>query len=115
VLDRDYMSVPEDEIQEIESVLTLLGGKVVFGADDFASMSPPLPPAMPDWSPVRTFGGYQKRSQTDEHRYALAAQCGCASACGVHGHGHATALATRAPARDEAAFWGALGCSCWAF
>ncbi|MGA8889829.1 MAG: hypothetical protein WB489_24580 [Pseudolabrys sp.] len=21
---------------------------------------PPLPPAMPDWSPVRTFGGYRR-------------------------------------------------------
>ncbi|AMJ59977.1 amidohydrolase [Bosea sp. PAMC 26642] len=115
VLDRDYMNVPEDEIQDIESVLTLLGGKVVFGAGDFAPMSPPLPPVMPDWSPVRSFGGYQKRAALDDRKYAFAASCGCASACGVHGHAHATALTAAAPARDEGAFWGALGCSCWAF
>lgn len=115
VLDRDYMSVPEDEIQDIESVLTLLGGKPVHGVGDYADLAPPLPPAMPDWSPVRSFGGYQKRAALDDRKYAFAASCGCASACGVHGHAHAGALATAAPARDEGAFWGALGCSCWAF
>ncbi|MEP9368385.1 amidohydrolase [Xanthobacter sp. VNH20] len=114
VLDRDYFSVPEDQIQDIESVLTLLGGKPVHGVGDFAALAPPLPPAMPDWSPVRTFGGYQKRAQAEDRRYAFVG-CGCASACGVHGHAHAKALATAAPARDEGAFWGALGCSCWAF
>lgn len=115
VLDRDYMSVPEDEIQDIESVLTLLGGKPVHGAGDYAGLVPPLPPAMPDWSPVRSFGGYQKRAALDDRKYAFAAACGCASACGVHGHAHASALAAATPARDEGAFWGALGCSCWAF
>jgi predicted amidohydrolase YtcJ len=115
VLDRDYMSVPEDEIQDIESVLTLLGGKAVHGTGDYAGMAPPLPPAMPDWSPVRSFGGYQKRAALDDRKYAFAASCGCASACSVHGHAHAAALAAATPARDEGAFWGALGCSCWAF
>jgi predicted amidohydrolase YtcJ len=115
VLDRDYFSVPEDEIQDIESVLTLLGGRVVHGARDYADLAPPLPPAMPDWSPVRAFGGYQKRAAANERQYAFAAACGCASACGVHGHAHASALAARAPAGDQGAFWGALGCSCWAF
>ena len=116
VLDRDYFAVPEDEIQDIVSLLTLLGGKPVHGAGPFADLAPPLPPAMPDWSPVRTFGGYQKRAAADEARkYAFAAACGCASACGVHGHGHAAALAAASPAGDERSFWGALGCSCWAF
>jgi predicted amidohydrolase YtcJ len=115
VLDRDYMSVPEDEIQDIESVLTLLGGAPVHGRGDFAGFNPPLPPAMPDWSPVRTFGGYQKRAAMDDRKYAFAAGCGCASACGVHGHAHSQALASAAPVQDEGAFWGALGCSCWAF
>ncbi|EHK55664.1 amidohydrolase 3 [Mesorhizobium alhagi CCNWXJ12-2] len=114
VLDRDYFSVPEDEIQDIESVLTLLGGKVVHGSGDFADLAPELPPAMPDWSPVRTFGGYQKRADTGAAKYAFVG-CGCSSACNVHGHNHARALGAPAPASDEGAFWGALGCSCWAF
>jgi hypothetical protein len=38
---------------------------------------------------------------------------GCASACGVHAHAHA--WDRTAPAEDARSFWGALGCSCWAF
>mgnify|MGYP003694607573 CR=1 FL=1 len=75
-------------------------------------LAPPLPPAMPDWSPVRTFGGYQKRAGADQQRkYAFAAACGCSTACGVHGHAHAWGL--NVPT-DDRSFWGALGCSCWA-
>jgi hypothetical protein len=89
VLDRDAMTIPEDELQDVVSVLTLLGGKVVYGAGDYAPLAPDLPPAMPDWSPVRTFGGYQRRAEAEGRRYAFTAACGCSSACGVHGHDHA--------------------------
>jgi hypothetical protein len=106
--------MPDDEIQDIESVLTLLGGRVVQGSGDFAEFAPDLPPAMPDWSPVLTFGGYQKRADAGATKYAFVG-CGCSSACNVHGHNHARALGAPAPASDEGAFWGALGCSCWAF
>ncbi|MBC7953043.1 MAG: amidohydrolase [Rhodospirillaceae bacterium] len=112
VLDRDYFSVPEDEIQDIESVLTLLGGKVVHGAGDFGPLAPPLPPAMPDWSPVRTFGGYQRRADAPTAQ-KLAVACGCGTSCGVHGHNHASAWGASVPVADNS-FWGALGCSCWA-
>ena len=40
-------------------VLTMVGGKVVYAAGDFAALDDGAPPpAMPDWSPVRRFGGY---------------------------------------------------------
>jgi len=112
VLSADYMSVAEDEIRHLSSVLTVLGGKVVHGTDEFAQLAPPLPPAMPDWSPVRRFGGYQDRRQTNAPRVAVA--CGCSTSCTVHGHDHARAWAGSAPTSDRS-FWGALGCSCWAF
>jgi len=117
VLSDDYFAVPEDAIQDITSVLTLLGGNPVHGDGDFKDLAPPLPPPMPDWSPVRTFGGYQKRSDNGQDRkYAFAAaNCGCANSCGVHGHAHATALAAHVPTSDGRSFWGSLGCSCWAF
>jgi predicted amidohydrolase YtcJ len=112
VLSDDYFSVPGEAIQDIASVLTLVGGKAVYGDADFKDLAPPLPPAMPDWSPVRTFGGYQKRAGADQRRkYAFAATCGCGTSCGVHGHAHAWGLS--APS-DDRSFWGALGCSCWA-
>src|SRR3954453_14121879 len=83
VLDRDYFEVPSDDIRHLQSVLTIVDGKPVYGAGDFASQASPPPPAMPDWSPVRTFGGYQKaaaaRSLTVER--VAASACGCASGC----------------------------------
>ena len=57
VLSKDYFSVPEAEIPTIESVLTVVGGEVVHGAQEFASLAPPLPPVSPAWSPVARFGG----------------------------------------------------------
>ncbi|MEQ6372483.1 amidohydrolase, partial [Salmonella enterica subsp. enterica serovar Enteritidis] len=60
VLSDDYFSVPEHEIVHIRSVLTLLGGKVVHGEGKYEPLAPALPRAMPDWSPVATFGGYHK-------------------------------------------------------
>lgn len=48
----------EEEIKEIESVLTVVGGEVVYEAEEFADLSPPLPPVHPAWSTVARFGGY---------------------------------------------------------
>ena len=103
VLSEDYFAVPEDSIQDLSSVLTLLGGKPVHGGAEFKDLAPVLPPPMPDWSPVRSYGGYQPRP------VAVHAQ----HACGVHGHGHAHAVDL--PVSDHRSFWGALGCACWAF
>jgi hypothetical protein len=116
VLSADYFAVPEDEIAEIVSVLTLLGGKPVHGDGDFADLAPVLPPPMPDWSPVREFGGYQQRAtyRATSGDVARAQSCGCANACSVHGHAHAQAFGA-VPASDAKSFWGALGCACWAF
>ena len=35
VLDQDYMTVPIHDIADIESVLTIVGGKVVYAASPF--------------------------------------------------------------------------------
>lgn len=113
VLDRDFFAVPEDEIQDIEAVMTMLGGEIVYGAGIFSGHAPPAIPVLPDWSPVATFGGYQKRAGKAVER-AAAASCGCASSCAVHGHAHASAWAANVPASDPKSFWGALGCLCWA-
>jgi predicted amidohydrolase YtcJ len=120
VPDRDYLSCPEDEIAETASDLTVVGGKVVYAAGDFARHDAGAPPpAMPDWSPVRVFGGYaawvdSKRATEPALRRELAMSCGCAQACNVHGHDHANAWSSRLPIADLKSFWGVLGCSCWA-
>ncbi|MCM0000114.1 MAG: amidohydrolase [Erythrobacter sp.] len=115
VLDRDYFSVPGDEIRQITAVLTIVDGKPVYGADEFAGLAPPLPPAMPDWSPVNTYGGYNKAAPEAAALSKVAASsCGCAKSCGVHGHDHAKSWGAGLPVGDLKSFWGALGCACWA-
>ncbi len=120
VPDRDFFACAEDEIADTTSLLTVVGGKVVYGTGEFASFDDSAPPpAMPDWSPVRRFGGFAAwKNASGNGEAALqqvaAASCGCATACGVHGHAHARAWTANAPTSDLHGFWGALGCSCWA-
>lgn len=111
LLSDDYFSVPEDDIALLRSVLTVLGGKIVYGEGEFGPLAPAAPKAMPDWSPVATFGGHYRR---DDMAAKLASACGCASGCAVHGHDHAAALGAQVPAADVQRFWGAVGCGCWA-
>ncbi|MFT3882425.1 MAG: amidohydrolase [Gemmatales bacterium] len=68
VLTKDFFSVPEEEIKSIESVLTIVDGKVVYGAAEFALLAPPPLPVLPDWSPVKAYGGYH-RHQVSAHRH----------------------------------------------
>jgi predicted amidohydrolase YtcJ len=102
VPNRDYLSCPEDEIADITADLTVIGGKIVYGAGDFAHLDEATPPpAMPDWSPVRRFGGYAAwgdRERSTATRRAV-------SACGAAPVGHA---------HNFTSLWGALGCACWA-
>lgn len=59
VLDRDYFSVPEEQIPAITSLLTIVDGKVVFGDGAFNRYAPERLPVIPAWSPVRFYGGFQ--------------------------------------------------------
>ncbi|HWT98405.1 MAG TPA: amidohydrolase [Terriglobales bacterium] len=117
VPDRDFFGCPEHEIADITSDLTLVGGKVVYGRGDFAALDDtPPPPAMPDWSPVRRFGGYGAWATPENQalQRQAAQSCSCTSSCNLHGHDHATAWSSNLPVRDLKDFWGALGCACWA-
>lgn len=118
VLSDDYFAVEGDEIQFIESVMTIMNGKVVYAGAEFKQEDPPLPPASPEWSPVKRFGGQWRKS---ENRNAPSLQplqggsCACSSSCGMHAHSHAWMLDIPVNDKDKKAFWGALGCSCFAF
>jgi predicted amidohydrolase YtcJ len=115
VPDRDFMSCPDADIADTTSTLTVVGGKVVFASGPFAELDTPIPPAMPDWSPVRTFGGYAAWGNAGAPLQRSAAQlCACASPCALHGHAHAKAWSSTLPVSDLRGFWGALGCACWA-
>ena len=121
VPDRDFFACPESEIADTTALLTVVGGKLVYGAGEFAAWDDGgPPPAMPDWSPVRRFGGYaawgDKEGATMQSalRRNAIASCACSSACRVHGHDHLAAAGRSIPAADLKGFWGALGCACWA-
>jgi predicted amidohydrolase YtcJ len=118
VPDRDYFTCPEEGIADTVSLLTVVGGRIVYASGDFARFDDGKPPpAMPDWSPVRNFGGYgawgSKAAAVNSAR-SLGAARGSAHYCDLHGHRHASAWSCKLPIADFKSFWGALGCSCWA-
>ena len=98
VLSADYFSIAEEEIKHLESVLTIVGGKPVYAAEEFADLAPQLPPVLPDWSPVAAYGGY--------HKPVIAPAVACSSVEHPHNVGHRQHDHTRD---------GGFGCLCWAF
>ena len=113
----DYFSCADEQIADLTSDLTIVGGKIVYGSGEFSAYDmTALPPPMPDWSPVRTFGGYGAWGATSVRtpNRSFAVQCGCGSFCKVHGHDHAAVWYAKIPVDDLKAFWGILGCACWA-
>jgi hypothetical protein len=59
VLSDDYFTVPEPDIAHIESLLTVVGGRIVYATAEYEGLDEELPPVSPEWSPVAHFGGYQ--------------------------------------------------------
>ena len=114
LLSDDYFTVAEDRIRQLTSVLTVLGGRIVYGDGPFRRLDPPMPPAMPDWSPVNHGSRYWKSDAAQTAHVMAAAACACATSCNVHGHAHGRADNAAIADDQQSGFWGALGCSCWA-
>ncbi|MGB0561448.1 MAG: amidohydrolase [Spirulinaceae cyanobacterium] len=106
VLSEDFFSVPEERIQHLESVLTIVDGKTVYGAAEFEDLSPPPLPISPDWSPVIYYGGYHNDSKI------------IATAGRVLSTGRQLArqpqmnLVSLSQAGALSHFWGGLACAC---
>lgn len=96
VLSKDFFTIPDEEIKDLYSVMTVVGGDVVHASDEFANYNPPLPPVSPDWSPIKYHGTYgQNKIIINESAHQM--NCSMHQHGGVH-HWH-----------------GDLGCFCWAF
>ena len=109
----DYFAVPEEEIKSLESVLTVVGGKIVHATDEFAMHAPPPIPVLPEWSPVNYFGGYGAPQEIREAArthlpVAQSREHGC-----VHSAHHL--LAGIEAARNRYAEFFGAGCDCFAF
>ena len=107
VLSADYFSIPEEQIKQLESVLTVVGGKIVYATAEFSRLAPPALPVSPNWSPVKQYGGYAK-------------SCGQAlgavhSASSAHADSHAKGeKISHLSVLGDLGLWD-LGCDCFAF
>lgn len=127
VLNQDYLSVSDEAIKSIESVLTIVNGKIVYAKEGFSSYSPPSIPILPDWSPTRIYNGYYSGALTEKKAIderlknsktltnSGSTIHSCSGSCDVHLHQHEAARLSNIPVTNYNAFWGALGCSCFAF
>jgi len=52
-LSDDYFAVPVDEIRNLESVMTMVGGRVAYGAGSYEKMALPAPLINQDWLPFK--------------------------------------------------------------
>jgi hypothetical protein len=106
VLSGDYFSIPEEEIKHLESLLTIVGGKVMHATAEFSKLAPPALPVSPSWSPIKEYGGYANASKGAlgaSHSRALSAVCPESS---TKNH-HVSVL-------GDLGIWH-LGCDCFAF
>lgn len=102
VLSQDYFTIAEESIKNITSMLTILGGQVVFAASEYSEWDQTKElPVSPDWSPVRHYGGYYS-----QHRV-----------CFCHGKQKASCDALFGVTEQEKTPlnpW-SLGCDCFAY
>ncbi|HEY1065800.1 MAG TPA: amidohydrolase, partial [Pirellulales bacterium] len=103
----DFFTVPDERIKAIETVLTIVGGKIVYAAGPFDSLAPPPLPVSPDWSPVGVYGGYHRASS---------ATPAARSAASASAQMHALMHRFFGPRQSNSEpLWGEDGCACWAF
>ncbi|QDL07480.1 amidohydrolase [Brasilonema octagenarum UFV-E1] len=113
VLSDDFFSIPEQRIKSLESVLTVVGGKIVYASDEFRDLDPPLLPVLPEWSPVATYGGYYSTPAVPTAAKAIHL---CTALCNhIHKVTCRTASSTLNTAGSLSSFWGGMGCDCFAF
>ncbi|OAI48542.1 amidohydrolase [Gammaproteobacteria bacterium SCGC AG-212-F23] len=96
VLSKDFFNIADEEIKNIYSIMTVVGGEIVHAVDEFSTYNPPLPPVSPDWSPIKYYGTYDRnKSIIDPHAHQFS--------CHIH--------------HDKHLFQPnyVLGCYCWAF
>jgi predicted amidohydrolase YtcJ len=108
VLSADYFSIPEEGIKQLESVLTVVGGKVVYAAAEFSRLAPPALPVSPGWSPIKHYGGYAKPS---DHALGASHSAVCTH---VPSHTQQRATSWHLPVLGDLGLW-ELGCDCFAF
>jgi hypothetical protein len=113
VLTSDFFTIPEDEIKHLESVMTMVGGRVVYAVKEFEHYAPPPLPVSPDWSPVAVYGGYAR-----EKSCALVgdvSQAHSHTSCMEHSLIQTVRQSVSHHLHHGFGLWGSQGCECFAF
>src|SRR5205814_1646023 len=58
-----YGAKAAERTAAIQSILTIVNGKIVYADGPFKQYDPPAVPVMPDWSPMARFGGTSTASR----------------------------------------------------
>ncbi|MBY0262177.1 MAG: amidohydrolase, partial [Phycisphaerales bacterium] len=107
VLSDDYLTVPPHRIRGIESMLTIVAGKVVHAAGPLAAHAPPPLPVLPDWSPVGVYGGHWRGASAEGPSAAIQYAGACCTPALPLGRDSLSGSGSGLSASG-------LGCSCWA-
>jgi hypothetical protein len=107
VLSADYFSIPDEDVKQLESVLTIVGGKIVYAAEEFSKLAPPALPVSPSWSPVKEYGGYA----TGQREVVGASH---SASCSHIENSAARGAKSHLQVLGDLGLWG-LGCDCFAF
>ena len=109
VLSEDYFSIPEERIKHLESVLTIVDGKPVYGVGEFKDQAPPPIPVSPDWSPVARYGGDRNKTVIPADLSHRSSHRGCCFPFKSDRFSNSSL----SKARSLLGLWGSLGCECF--
>ncbi len=107
LLSADYFSIPKEEIKGLESVLTIVGGKVVYATAEYSKLAPPPLPVSPSWSPVKQYGGYHQAKLPGVGASGRQARSAQSPEQGLGARAHRWIY-------GDSGLW-SLGCDCFAF
>lgn len=102
LLSQDYLKVPEEMIRDTTSLLTILGGKIVYGVEEFSELDPnrDLPVSL-DWAPIKRYGGYFQPCKHD--------------LCACHPHKGSLDLFLGHTCKEKPLNPWSFGCDCFAY
>lgn len=76
ILSADYLGVPDNKISAINAVLTVVGGRIVYGEGKYAALAPAAIKVAPDWLPIGAYPSYRTAALADGGRMLAASLIG---------------------------------------
>ena len=67
ILAEDYMTVPANRISQMQAMLTMVGGKVVYGTAGYAALAPAPLRVSPDWLPINHYASFSRLASIEDN------------------------------------------------